>query len=91
MAVPAAEGAGEWPRRPVAAAHEVVERGGFVWLWYGPKGLPTEARPPIPHAPELDALDGWTAAYGELEFEIGHAPVFENAIDMAHIHYRALI
>jgi phenylpropionate dioxygenase-like ring-hydroxylating dioxygenase large terminal subunit len=64
MAVPAAEGAGEWPRRPVTTAHEVVERGGFVWLWYGPTDLPADARPPIPHAPELDALDGWTAAYG---------------------------
>ena len=25
--------------------------------------------------------------YGEIEFECGHWPVFENAIDMAHIHY----
>ena len=25
--------------------------------------------------------------YGEIEFECGHWGVFENAIDMAHIHY----
>ena len=25
--------------------------------------------------------------YGEIEFECGHWAVFENAIDMAHIHY----
>jgi hypothetical protein len=27
------------------------------------------------------------AVYGEIEFECGHWGVFENAIDMAHIHY----
>jgi phenylpropionate dioxygenase-like ring-hydroxylating dioxygenase large terminal subunit len=25
--------------------------------------------------------------YGEIEFDCGHWGVFENAIDMAHIHY----
>ena len=29
----------------------------------------------------------WKAVYGEIEFECGHWSVFENAIDMAHIHY----
>ena len=28
-----------------------------------------------------------TAVYGEIEFDCGHWGVFENAIDMAHIHY----
>lgn len=27
------------------------------------------------------------AVYGEIEFNTGHWAVFENAIDMAHIHY----
>lgn len=27
------------------------------------------------------------AVYGEIEFDCGHWGVFENAIDMAHIHY----
>lgn len=27
------------------------------------------------------------AVYGEIEFDAGHWGVFENAIDMAHIHY----
>jgi phenylpropionate dioxygenase-like ring-hydroxylating dioxygenase large terminal subunit len=27
------------------------------------------------------------AVYGEIEFNCGHWGVFENAIDMAHIHY----
>lgn len=29
----------------------------------------------------------WKPVYGEIEFECGHWAVFENAIDMAHIHY----
>ena len=30
---------------------------------------------------------GWLQVYGEIEFECNHWSVFENAIDMAHIHY----
>ena len=29
-------------------------QGGFIWLFYGPKSLPEEERPPIPYVPELD-------------------------------------
>ena len=29
----------------------------------------------------------WKPVYGEIEFECSHWSVFENAIDMAHIHY----
>lgn len=32
-------------------------------------------------------LPRWKAVYGEMEFECGHWQVFENAIDMSHIHY----
>jgi nitrite reductase/ring-hydroxylating ferredoxin subunit len=83
--VPAAEHPGEWPRRPVVPTHAVQERGGFVWLWYGARDLPADERPPIPHVPELDD-PAWKAVYGEFEFECNHSAVFENAIDMAHIH-----
>jgi hypothetical protein len=37
--------------------------------------------PPTPQDPS------WRAVYGEIEFDSGHWGVFENAIDMAHIHY----
>lgn len=30
---------------------------------------------------------GCLQVYGEIEFECNHWSVFENAIDMAHIHY----
>jgi phenylpropionate dioxygenase-like ring-hydroxylating dioxygenase large terminal subunit len=83
--VPSAE-AGRWPKRPILDTYPIEERGGFVWLFFGDPRLPADERPPIPYTPELDA-PGWRAVYGEIEFECPHWPVFENAIDMAHIHY----
>lgn len=86
--VPAAEHKGEWPRRQVVPVYEVEERGGFIWLWYGSSTVPRDLRPPIPAAnvPELED-PSWKAVYGEIEFDCGAFAVFENAIDMAHIHY----
>lgn len=62
------------------------ERGGFVWLFFGSCTLPAEARPPIPHIPELEHPE-WKPVYEEMEFDCNHFGVFENAVDMAHIHY----
>ncbi|GIL48718.1 hypothetical protein Vafri_5168 [Volvox africanus] len=75
-----------FPRRPIVDAYPVEERGGFVWLFFGAKGLPREERPPLPLAPELEDPN-WRAVYGEVEFDSPHWSVFENALDMAHIHY----
>ena len=61
-------------------------QGGFVWLFYGSKALPEDERPPIPYVPELEDPN-WRPVYGEIEFNCPHWSVFENAIDMAHIHY----
>ncbi|KAG7675182.1 hypothetical protein Ndes2526B_g08041 [Nannochloris sp. 'desiccata'] len=84
--VPAAEHPGEWPKRQVVPVYDVEERGGFIWLWYGSQDLPRDARPPIPCVPELEDPE-WKAVYGEIEFDCSHTSVFENALDMAHIHY----
>ena len=84
--VPAAENKGEWPKRPLVDAHPVEEKGGFIWLFYGSKSLPEDARPPIPYCPELDDPT-WKPVYEEIEFDANHFGVFENAIDIAHIHY----
>ncbi|WIA22778.1 hypothetical protein OEZ86_009732 [Tetradesmus obliquus] len=77
---------GSWPKRPLIGSYAVEERGGFIWLFYGSPSLPAEERPPIPFTPELED-PAWRAVYGEIEFDCGHWGVFENAIDMAHIHY----
>lgn len=82
--VPAAEGPGEWPKRQILPTFNVKEKGGFVWLFFGDESLPDDARPPIPWVQELDDKE-WKAVYGEIEFDCSHFPVFENAIDMAHI------
>ncbi|GFR49992.1 hypothetical protein Agub_g12138 [Astrephomene gubernaculifera] len=75
-----------FPRRPLVDSYPVEERGGFVWLFFGAKGLPADERPPLPLVPELEDPN-WRAVYGEMEFESPHWPVFENAMDFAHIHY----
>jgi phenylpropionate dioxygenase-like ring-hydroxylating dioxygenase large terminal subunit len=62
-----------------------VWQGGFIWLFYG-SVLPKDERPPIPFVPELED-PSWKPVYGEIEFACNHWSVFENAIDMAHIHY----
>ncbi len=49
----AAANKGEWPRRPLLDAYHVEEKGGFVWLFYGSKDMPEDARPPVPYVPEL--------------------------------------
>jgi phenylpropionate dioxygenase-like ring-hydroxylating dioxygenase large terminal subunit len=84
--VPAAEHVGEWPQKQLVDAYPVQEKGGFVWLFYGSKSLPADERPPIPYVPELDD-PAWKPVYGSIEFDCNHWSVFENAIDMAHIHY----
>lgn len=84
--VPAAANKGEWPKRSLMDAYPVVEKGGFIWLFYGSTKLPEDARPPIPVIPELEDPT-WKPVFEEMEFEANHFGVFENAIDMAHIHY----
>ena len=43
---------------PLASPHPpaVEEKGGFVWVFYGSRSLPADARPPIPYCDELGAL-----------------------------------
>jgi len=84
--VPAAEKGETWPRRPLVNAFDIVEKGGFIWLFYGPSSLPMEERPPIPIMPELEDPN-WHPVFGEFEFDAPHWTVFQNAIDMAHIHF----
>ena len=83
--VPVVQGE-SWPRRPLVPSYDVEERGGFIWLFYGSRDLPKDERPPIPMMPELEDPN-WHPVFGEFEFDAPHWTVFQNAIDMAHIHY----
>ncbi|KAK3247277.1 hypothetical protein CYMTET_43220 [Cymbomonas tetramitiformis] len=86
LEVPANAAGETLPKRPLLGSYPIEERGGFVWLFWGSKSMPEDARPPIPLVPELEDPQ-WSASYGEFEFNAPYMPVFENAIDMAHIHY----
>lgn len=44
---------GDWPKKPVVSSYDAVEKGGFVWLFYGNRGVPEDVRPPIPMMPEV--------------------------------------
>jgi phenylpropionate dioxygenase-like ring-hydroxylating dioxygenase large terminal subunit len=44
---------GDWPKKPVVSSYDVVEKGGFVWLFYGSRSVPEDVRPPIPMMPEV--------------------------------------
>ena len=85
--VPAAEHSEAWPRRKVVDAHTVKDRGGFVWFMALDKQhpLPEAEWPPIPYVYELDDPT-WRPTFGSIDFECNHSGVFENAIDVSHIH-----
>lgn len=55
-------------------AAQVVEQGGFVWLFYGDEALPAEERPPIPYTPELDD-PSWKPVYGKMVSTMQHHAV----------------
>lgn len=82
--VPAATNNTELPKKQLLNKYIITEKGGFIWYFNG--SLSAIERPPIPCIPELDDKK-WKAAYGSINFNCPHWSVFENAIDMAHIHY----
>mmetsp|Transcript_32024 Transcript_32024/g.38775 ORF Transcript_32024/g.38775 Transcript_32024/m.38775 type:complete len:645 (+) Transcript_32024:157-2091(+) len=84
--VPANSGNESLPKTPILDVFSATERGGFIWLFYGDPKLPADERPPIPIVPEVED-PSWTTVYGEFEFEAPYMDVFENALDVAHIHF----
>lgn len=64
--------------------YPLIEKGGFIWLFFGDKS-PLRV-PPVPFVPELEDSK-WKAVYGSYTFNAPHSVVFDNAIDMTHIHY----
>ena len=77
--------------------YHVVEKGGFIWLSFQPHGekqrekekekqVKEKELPPIPFVDQLEDPN-WKPVYGEFYFDAPHWSVFDNAIDMTHIHY----
>lgn len=77
------------PSNQVLDVYDVEEKCGFVWLFFGARSIPMADRPPIPYIKEFDAPHGskWTRIYGEIDIDAPYFNVFDNAIDISHIHY----
>ena len=63
--------------------HLCADMGGFIWFFWGDR---TTDIPPIPIPPEMQD-PSWTPVFAELDFDTHYMNVFENAIDVAHIHF----
>lgn len=79
------------PTQPILRAYPAVERGGFVWVFFDDRRDVDELHVhslamPVPVVPELMSPD-WYLTFGEYHFESPWQPVFENALDMSHIHF----
>lgn len=85
--IPALPPASCLPTQRVARSYDIEEKDGFVWMFFGSGDVPRSERPPIPHIPEFDGAGDWRPAYGELAIDAPHPCVFDNAIDISHIHY----
>jgi 3-ketosteroid 9alpha-monooxygenase subunit A len=66
-------------------SHTVIERNGFVMLWWHPLGEPPAWE--LPTLPEYES-DGWTD-YRRHEWSVAThwQEVLENAVDTSHFHY----
>ncbi|EFN52711.1 hypothetical protein CHLNCDRAFT_138729 [Chlorella variabilis] len=91
--VPAAANKGEWPKRPIVDSWPVEEKGGFVWLFYGSKALPADARPPIPYSkPEIRDMSTTTDEHSiTATFTVYNKPVnaFWALFQVPEVHVTA--
>ncbi|XRB04966.1 rieske domain-containing protein [Pycnococcus provasolii] len=109
LEVPAEGSDATLPKRPLLTSYPVLERGGFVWVFYDPARtrdaslsateIASMPATPIPMIAELlaahspggratpDSRQRWTAVHGSFEMKAPHMAVFENAIDVSHIHF----
>lgn len=87
--IPSCASCGKMLPRVAIPSYWCEEKGGFIWLFFENQNRMDDSKieiPPIPHIPELDAPD-WKPVYGKFHFKAPHWTVFDNAIDMTHIHY----
>ena len=81
------------PKRQVLPTYTDAthEEGGYVWFLYGGDAMCSS---PIPTRDMDDLIQKeraigvpWRPVYGEILFDAPHWNVFDNAIDITHIHY----
>lgn len=66
-------------------AHPIVERNGFIMLWWHPEGLPPAWD--VPEIPEYEDPQ-WTDYYRhEWHIDTHWQEMVENAVDTSHFHY----
>lgn len=69
------------PIRAKLRSHQVQEKYGLVWLFWG--DLPIAECPPIPDLAEFNQK-GWRTVSGSFTWEGHYSRVIANTIDMAH-------
>jgi len=64
--------------------YAALERGGFVWVWFGDAQRTDESLLPAPDW--LDSPD-WDAYVGYLHLDGGYLHLHENLLDLSHLSY----
>jgi vanillate O-demethylase monooxygenase subunit len=64
--------------------YPLVERGPFVWGWFGTESHADESR--IPPTPWLES-DGWTSSQDYFQLSGNYVSLHENLLDLTHLSY----
>lgn len=72
------------PRSFVLRRFEVVEQGGWLWLWLGDAAVAD--RTLLPATPGLDR-SAWRVREGEITYDVDHQLVNDNLCDLSHVAF----
>ena len=71
------------PHGLAVTRHEVRERHGFVWLWWG---APRDTYPDLPFFPEFEDA-GWRSVTSVVDWPVHYTRAIENQLDVAHLAF----
>ncbi len=80
----------EVPSQPVCPkgvgvrAHPLIERGPFIWGWFGDRALADPAA--VPATPWLEG-DRWTSSQDYFHLPGNYVSLHENLLDLTHLSY----
>lgn len=72
------------PRSFALRRFDVVEQGGWLWLWLGEAAQADRAL--LPATPGLDRT-AWQVREGEITYDVDHALVSDNLCDLSHVAF----